>query len=72
MGAVEFVADRATKTARNLAGPILRKACKQRGDINRVKGESLLLAPPLIITAEEVEQNSDYPGRCDSSSYLNG
>ncbi|MCL4265049.1 MAG: aspartate aminotransferase family protein [Anaerolineae bacterium] len=54
MCAVEFVADRETKTTGNLAGPIL-KACLERGLLTRAKGESLLLAPPLIITEEEVD-----------------
>ncbi len=54
MCAVEFVADRETKATGNLAGPIL-KACLERGLLTRAKGESLLLAPPLIITEEEVD-----------------
>lgn len=54
MCAVEFVADRETKAAANIAGPVL-KACLERGLLTRAKGESLLLAPPLIITEEEVD-----------------
>jgi adenosylmethionine-8-amino-7-oxononanoate aminotransferase len=55
MAAVEFVADRETKASANIAGPIL-KACLARGLLSRVKGESLLLAPPLIITEAEVDK----------------
>jgi adenosylmethionine-8-amino-7-oxononanoate aminotransferase len=55
MAAVEFVADRETKAAGNLAGPILQ-ACQERGLITRIKGESLLLAPPLTISAQEVDK----------------
>ncbi|GIK57972.1 MAG: aspartate aminotransferase family protein [Chloroflexota bacterium] len=55
MCAVEFVADRETKAAGNLAGPVL-KACLERGLLTRAKGESLLLAPPLIISEEEVDE----------------
>ncbi|HRQ39233.1 MAG TPA: aspartate aminotransferase family protein [Chloroflexota bacterium] len=54
MCAVEFVADRETKASANIAGPIL-KACLERGLLTRIKGESLLLAPPLIITEDEVD-----------------
>jgi adenosylmethionine-8-amino-7-oxononanoate aminotransferase len=54
MAAVEFVADRETKAAGNLAGPVLQ-ACQERGLITRVKGESLLLAPPLVISAPEID-----------------
>jgi adenosylmethionine-8-amino-7-oxononanoate aminotransferase len=49
------VADRDSKASANIAAPIL-KACLQRGLLTRVKGESLLLAPPLIITEEEVDE----------------
>jgi adenosylmethionine-8-amino-7-oxononanoate aminotransferase len=55
MAAVEFVSDREQKTAGNLAGPILQ-ACIERGLFTRVKGESLLLAPPLVISAGEVDK----------------
>ncbi len=55
MTAVEFVADRDTKAPATIAGPIL-KACLERGLLTRIKGESLLLAPPLIITAAEVDK----------------
>jgi 4-aminobutyrate aminotransferase-like enzyme len=55
MAAVEFVTDRDTKASGNLAGPILQ-ACQEQGLLTRAKGESLLLAPPLIISAAEVEQ----------------
>lgn len=55
MAAVEFVADRETKAPANIAGPIL-KACLERGLLTRIKGENLLLAPPLIITEAEVDK----------------
>lgn len=55
MCAVEFVADRESKATANLAAPIL-KACLERGLLTRAKGESLLLAPPLIITEKEVDE----------------
>lgn len=55
MCAVEFVADRETKESANIAGQIL-KECLERGLISRIKGESILFAPPLIINEEEVDQ----------------
>lgn len=55
MAAVEFVADKETKTPAGIANNILA-ACLERGLLTRTKGESLLLAPPLIISAAEVDQ----------------
>jgi adenosylmethionine-8-amino-7-oxononanoate aminotransferase len=55
MCAIEFVADRQTKASAQIAGPILQ-ACLEEGLLTRVKGESLLLAPPLIIVEEEIDQ----------------
>jgi adenosylmethionine-8-amino-7-oxononanoate aminotransferase len=55
MCAVEFVADRETKVSANMA-PKVVKACQDRGLIARIKGESLLLAPPLIISESEIDE----------------
>lgn len=55
MCAVEFVADRETKSSANMAPKVL-KACQDRGLIARIKGESLLMAPPLIISESEIDQ----------------
>lgn len=55
MAAVEFVADKETKAPAGIANAILA-ACLDRGLLTRTKGESLLLAPPLIISAAEVDQ----------------
>jgi adenosylmethionine-8-amino-7-oxononanoate aminotransferase len=55
MAAVEFVADRDTKAPAAMAEQVLQ-ACLERGLITRVKGESLLLAPPLVISGAEVDQ----------------
>ncbi len=58
MAAVEVVADKATKQAFAPAqgvGPKLAKAMRERGVVTRVKGESLLFAPPLIITEEQID-----------------
>lgn len=55
MCAIEFVANRQTKAPAQIANKILQ-ACLDNGLLTRVKGESLLLAPPLIIVEEEIDQ----------------
>ncbi|MEZ4868121.1 MAG: aspartate aminotransferase family protein [Caldilineaceae bacterium] len=55
MCAVEFVADRATKAPANL-GEKVRKACVSRGLFTRAIGDILAFAPPLMISAEEVDK----------------
>jgi len=55
MCAIEFVADKETKASANIAGAILGE-CQERHLISRVKGESLLFAPPLIISESEIDQ----------------
>ncbi len=54
MTAVEFVADRETKRPAGIANAILT-ACQDRGLVTRTKGESLLLAPPLIASESEID-----------------
>ena len=54
MCAVEFVADRETKASAAIAQKILA-SCQDKKLISRIKGESLLLAPPLVISENEVE-----------------
>jgi adenosylmethionine-8-amino-7-oxononanoate aminotransferase len=49
------VADRQTKAPAQIANKILQ-VCLDNGLLTRVKGESLLLAPPLIIVEEEIDQ----------------
>ncbi|UCG23850.1 MAG: aspartate aminotransferase family protein [Chloroflexota bacterium] len=55
MCAVEFVEDRESKASAGIAEKI-RLACEDRGLISRTKGESYLLAPPLVVSGEEVHQ----------------
>ena len=55
MCAVEFVEDRESKASAGIAEKI-RLACEERGLISRTKGESYLLAPPLVISEDEVDQ----------------
>lgn len=59
MGAVEVVEDKATKRpfepSVKIGGKVMRQA-QERGLITRAKGDSLLLAPPLVITPEQVDR----------------
>ncbi|MFN8491239.1 MAG: aspartate aminotransferase family protein [Caldilineaceae bacterium] len=55
MCAVEFVADRATKAPANI-GEKVRKAAIDRGLFTRAIGDTIAFAPPLVISADEVDQ----------------
>ena len=55
MAAIEFVADRETKAPAGIAGAV-QKACIDRGLLTRFVGDSLVFAPPLIISADEIDQ----------------
>ncbi len=59
MAAVEVVADTATRRPfepRQGIGPKLAKAMRDRGVATRVKGESILFAPPLVITEDQIDR----------------
>jgi adenosylmethionine-8-amino-7-oxononanoate aminotransferase len=58
MAAVEFVKDRQTKSPANI-GDRVRRAAQERGVLARVRGDVLMLAPPLIITEAEVDRLVD-------------
>jgi adenosylmethionine-8-amino-7-oxononanoate aminotransferase len=58
MAAVEVVADKVTRAPfapGQGVGPKLAKEMRQRGVVTRVKGDSILLAPPLIISEAQVD-----------------
>ena len=59
MCAVEFVQDRATKAAfaaQEKVGLRIQRLAIERGLFSRVKGDNYLLAPPLIITTEQLDR----------------
>ncbi len=59
MQAVEVVADTSTRQPFDPAlgvGPKLLRAMRQRGLLTRVKGESILLAPPLVVSEAQVDR----------------
>lgn len=55
MCAVEFVADRETKEPADIGGEI-QQACLERGLFTRIVGDILVMAPPLVISENEVDQ----------------
>ncbi|MEX0786113.1 MAG: aminotransferase class III-fold pyridoxal phosphate-dependent enzyme, partial [Dehalococcoidia bacterium] len=59
IAAVEMTADKATSAAFDPAdnvGPRVLRAMRDRGVITRVKGDSILLAPPLVTTPEQIDR----------------
>jgi 4-aminobutyrate---pyruvate transaminase len=66
IGALEFVADKATKAAPNPPGSIgarLAELCHEEGLIIRNIGDSIAFCPPLIITPTEIDEMFDRFGR---------
>lgn len=59
LAAVELIADREARTpfdaGENFGGRVLREM-RQRGVISRAKGDSILLAPPLVTTPEQIDR----------------
>jgi adenosylmethionine-8-amino-7-oxononanoate aminotransferase len=43
-------------------GPKLARAMRERGVVTRVKGESILFAPPLVITESQIDRMVDVTG----------
>ena len=61
MGAIEFVADRESKEPAGI-GPSVQQACLERGLLTRIVGDSLLFAPPLVISADEIDRMVEIAG----------
>ena len=60
MCAVELVEDKATKQsfpAGAKVGPRVLRAALERGLLSRVKGDSYVLAPPIVITHEQLDRS---------------
>jgi len=59
MCAVELVQDKTTKQSyppADKVGPRVNRATIERGLFSRVKGDTYLLAPPIVITNEQIDQ----------------
>lgn len=59
IAAVELVADTSTRTPfdpKEGVGMRVLREMRQRGVITRVRGDSIVLAPPLVTTAEQVDR----------------
>jgi adenosylmethionine-8-amino-7-oxononanoate aminotransferase len=58
MAAVEVVADKSSRAPfapTQGVGPKLALALRERGVVTRVKGESILFAPPLVLTEDQID-----------------
>ncbi len=65
MAAVEVVANKTTREpfpASRAVGAKLTRALRERGVITRLKGDSILFAPPLVISEEQVDTIVDATG----------
>ena len=65
IAAVEVVADKASRQPFAPAlgiGPKLARAMRDRGVVTRAKGESILFAPPLVVTEEQIDRMVDVTG----------
>ncbi|MDE3094923.1 MAG: aspartate aminotransferase family protein [Chloroflexota bacterium] len=63
MAAVEVVADKASRRSLGgSAGPKLVAALRERGVLTRVKGDSILFAPPLVTTEAQIDRIVDATG----------
>lgn len=58
MAAIELVGARETKSPANLGGRVLR-IMRNQGVLARIRGDVLMLAPPLIITEAEIDRVVD-------------
>lgn len=59
IAAIELVADKETRAAfdpKEAVGPRLLKEMRNRGVITRVKGESMLFAPPFVTSTEQIDR----------------
>lgn len=59
MAAIEFVQDRRTKAvfpAHEQIGPRINAETRKRGLFSRVRGDIFLLAPPIVITTEQIDR----------------
>lgn len=65
IAAVELTADKETRApfdpAQNVGGRVLREM-RRRGVITRVKGDSILLAPPLVTRPEQIDRIIEVAG----------
>ncbi|MBP7997804.1 MAG: aspartate aminotransferase family protein [Candidatus Promineifilaceae bacterium] len=56
MVAIEFVSNKDNKTPNVPLAEKIQAACLEQGLLSRVKGQSYLLAPPLSISSDEINQ----------------
>ncbi|MEO7152989.1 MAG: aminotransferase class III-fold pyridoxal phosphate-dependent enzyme, partial [Burkholderiaceae bacterium] len=67
MGALQLVADRAsgrTFSPEQAVGMVCRGHCFASGVIMRAVGDRMIVAPPLVITREQIDEMVGLIGRC--------
>ena len=67
LGAVELVAHKKSRTFfrdRGAVGLICRDHCFKNGLIMRAVRDTMILAPPLVMTKEDVDELVEKAGRC--------
>ncbi len=66
LGAIELVRDKATRARHEgqSAGMICRQFCFDNGLIMRAVGDTMIIAPPLVITKAEIDELLDKARKC--------
>ena len=67
LGAIELVADKRSKTFfrdRGAVGLVCRDHCFRNGLIMRAVRDTMIMAPPLVMTKEDVDELVEKAGRC--------
>ncbi|MDN7140598.1 aspartate aminotransferase family protein [Pseudomonas sp. JQ170] len=66
LGAIELVKDKATRTRYEGqgAGMICRQHCFDNGLIMRAVGDTMIIAPPLVISREEIDELVEKARKC--------
>ncbi len=67
IGALELVADKRTRTFfrnRGAVGTLCRDHCFRNGLVMRAVNDTMIMAPPLILTREQVDEMVDKAWKC--------
>ena len=67
LGAIELVAHKGSRTFfrdRGAVGLVCRDHCFKNGLIMRAVRDTMIMAPPLVMTKEDVDELVEKAGRC--------
>ena len=66
LGAIELVKDKATRSRYEgkAVGMICRQFCFENGLIMRAVGDTMIIAPPLVITRDEIDELVEKARKC--------